>query len=160
MIDAYKLVKGLDSGTYVWCDTDATTTVKLQAFCHMFQKAGLDFLNATEFHTTVMYSKDNPDIMEFPQPQKLRGLITNACQLGDYLVLKLDSPSLQRTHKQLLKLGFSHSFDDYTPHISVAKIEESELRVAKQTINKINKELQNMDFKCGFTELKCSFIGD
>ena len=42
-----------------------------------------------------------------------------------YVVLKLDSPDMTALHRRFVEAGAKHSFDDYTPHLTIgAKVGE------------------------------------
>ena len=53
-----------------------------------------------------------------------------------YIVLELESVDLERRHKEWLKAGASHSFDDYRAHITLAK---------NLDLNKAEAVVQEMD---------------
>lgn len=74
-----------------------------------------------ELHVTIMYSRrGSPDLtpsdtykVANPSTFKLYGENKNC------LVLVLDSPDLEMRHAQLSQYGLAHSFDEYSPHITL-----------------------------------------
>lgn len=88
-----------------------------------------------DFHCTLMYDRSNPRIKkDFQQSEENKfnskscyyvGYITGVDILGEIgspwraIVLTLESNDLHIRHKQLLDLGFNHSYSEFKPHISI-----------------------------------------
>ena len=88
-----------------------------------------------EAHVTIMYSrKQGIDLTKIPDPAKLTSyMYYGKALLGKikefeywdghndkgYLVAKLDSPELCALNEKWKQLGLKHSFDDYTPHVTI-----------------------------------------
>lgn len=80
-------------------------------------------LHKDDLHTTLMYS-ENKNIDGYKNDDckccsaKISGI--DSFDGGNALVLKLDSPELQARHKELADAGAQHSFNEYTPHITLS----------------------------------------
>lgn len=86
-------------------------------------------LDLDDLHLTLMYSKQTPDA------QRVKALISNPVHsvIGiplrfrywdghdkkGYIVLEMESPDLAARHEQYKEAGCEHSFDDYTPHVTI-----------------------------------------
>lgn len=115
----------MSNGTYVAVKFSADTVLRIR---DLQNKVGLNNpISPEELHATVCYSR-NP-IHVVPQVGNkiisVHGIVENLkTETGDYVILRLDSPHLVKRHEQLKKLGATHDFDDYLPHISLSYDDE------------------------------------
>lgn len=78
-----------------------------------------------ELHTTLMYDKRDPDIIPGINRNTYKATITGVERLGRVggsyyaLVLLVDSDGVQGRFKELLDMGYQHSFPDLKLHISL-----------------------------------------
>lgn len=111
-------------GFYVWVDPNEETLVLLQK---ALRGAPFKTRNTTEFHTTVLYHQgDVPTDVGVPKDRDIVGELTEFVvwdeKDGEKIIVALiKSPQLMSLHYELIGQQFKHSFDDYTPHISVGK---------------------------------------
>jgi hypothetical protein len=127
-------------GLYVWVDPDEESTLALQS---LIKDAPFKTENSTEFHATVLYHVgEMPQGAVMPHDYPCRARITeltvwpNDKGTGTVVAL-LDSPSLQAVHASLLGQGLTHSFPEFSPHVTVgAKVASSPaLRLWLDSIN-------------------------
>lgn len=91
----------------------------------IFKLAGIDCLTAAKFHVTVMQDESNPDIDLLTNDKKYTAKVIGVERLGkpggewEAIVLLLDSPEIQKRHKELSNAGFKHKFDDLKCHMSI-----------------------------------------
>lgn len=115
----------MSNGTYVAIKFSADTLLRLQS---LQKRAKLNNpIPLEELHATVCYSR-NP-IHVVPKVGNkviaVHGFVENLeTKDGNAVVLRLDSPYLAERHEQLRKLGATHDFDDYLPHISLSYDDE------------------------------------
>ena len=108
-------------GTYVAVKFSADTLLRLQ---NLQKRTKLNNpLPLEELHATICYSR-NP-IHVVPKVGNkviaVHGFVENlATGDGNAVVLRLYSPYLVERHNQLKKLGATHDFPDYLPHISLS----------------------------------------
>ena len=132
-------------GFYVWLDPDEQTCLVLQK---ALSGAPFKTRNTTEFHTTVLYHQgDVPTDVSVPKDREISGEITEFVvweeKDGENIIVALvKSPRLMSLHYELIGERFKHSFDDYTPHISVGKKVElnATVRTWLEEVNDFLKE--------------------
>lgn len=89
----------------------------------------------TEYHTTIIYGRDT--VMSYAKaqivasnPSTSREPITGYVEKlaywdghdkTGYLVAIIQSPALKAIHEKWIAAGARHSFEDYTPHITIAQ---------------------------------------
>lgn len=84
-----------------------------------------------KIHVTLMYSEDKGNPLIPPSSD----LVYEAKPVSfalfgpekNCLVVKLESADLQARHNELLANGFIHSYDDYSPHITLSYDYDGEL---------------------------------
>jgi len=121
----YDEIRSLDqhSGLYLWCDPDEHGVLEVQ---HLLMGAPFKVENSTEYHVTLLYHKGElPHKIKIPldRPMKGRPLKFDLWETpkGNVLVLLFDSQDMQSLHKELIGEGLTHSFDEFKPHLTVAK---------------------------------------
>lgn len=83
---------------------------------------------ADELHCTVLYSKAPVDWREagglYAQERLMvgKGGPRRVLQFGKHIVLAFDSAQLRYRHQEMRRLGASHDFPEYNPHVSVIKL--------------------------------------
>lgn len=139
-------------GFYAWMDpTEESFPVLsyVSKFIHReAQSFGihLSMENSTELHTTLMYSNTLPrginDSM-FPGDRVVD--VDGNFGLDFFsksLVLLLDSPELHSIHTQLTGLGFSHSYPEFRPHVTLGKLDnETDPKSIRRFLHKLNRIL-------------------
>lgn len=84
-----------------------------------------------DIHVTLMYSEDKGNPMIPPSSDlEYKASASKFALFGpnkDCLVIKLDSDDLKNRHNQLLAHGFIHSYDEYSPHITLSYNYEGDL---------------------------------
>ena len=80
---------------------------------------------ANDLHATLMYDKRDPDINPGINRKSYKAKVINVEKLGVpgkqfyALVLTLESEEIQKRFKELLELGFEHSFPELKLHCSL-----------------------------------------
>ena len=111
----------------------------------------IDKIDLKKLHVTLMYCK-NPGNMHginlnFNAKAEFASKIIDIefweghDKLG-YLVAKLDSKQLHHEFRRLTALGLKHSFDDYSPHVTLLTGDSA--RAAEKKIRKIKNALVGM----------------
>lgn len=78
-----------------------------------------------DLHLTLMYDRSNPNIQYDKNTDTYIASIKSCKTLGDpgstwfSIALDLDSNDLSKRHKELLDLGFKHSYPNFIAHISL-----------------------------------------
>lgn len=139
-----KPLNSMSSGTYICVLPDKESKLKLAkisaALGHPISSAEVE-----ELHSTVMYSKGNfPKGLPLERKRfgaKVSGLEFWAGHDNDgYVVLTLDAPDLVARNRFWSEQGLTHSFEDYSPHVTLfAKIEKTTDLVAK--INALGRKV-------------------
>lgn len=121
------IVRAATDGFYAWSDPDAESILRLRSLC---TGAPFNGTSATKLHCTLIYSHLGvPSFEEFlanlGEDPTFKCLIKEIAFWPDttptngYLVATLASPQLQDFHKLLSDMGLKHSFEEYTPHITI-----------------------------------------
>jgi hypothetical protein len=120
----YENIRGMnpEGGLYIWATPDESTILMLQS---LVTGAPFKAENTTEFHTTVLYHVGAlPEGAVMPDDRPLQANITEIIVWPDRhetntVVALLDSPELQEINANLLAQGFTSTFPDYRPHITL-----------------------------------------
>ncbi|UYD57417.1 hypothetical protein OFDDKENP_00023 [Aeromonas phage B614] len=109
-------------GTYVACRFDEATLDKIQEI-----QEALPIFNPVpreELHSTIIYSTEEIPFL----PADFGTLLAESCHLrvfetpkGNVLVLAYESPHMNKRFSQGMMLGATYDFDEYIPHITIAK---------------------------------------
>lgn len=115
-------------GLYVFLTPNDAALVNL---AQLLASCPVKTYNVTELHCTALYcvSDDLPSLQDsdIPSDMPRKARVSGVVQWEDHKgrtiwVLALDSPDVQTLHTQLVGgLGFTHSYPDFNPHISIAK---------------------------------------
>lgn len=101
---------------------DSQTKYNLKSLC---SRLGIDKVT-DEFHSTVLYSRDNIDRLLSYSPSVVYPIectIKGFKLLGENencLVAELDSPDLYNVHNELKELGANWDYPEFTPHITLS----------------------------------------
>jgi len=85
----------------------------------------LDLIPSNKLHATIMYDESNPDIVPSLSNKVYKARIVGVKMLGKVgskwraCALVLESDAVLERHKELVKEGFKHSFDDLLLHVSL-----------------------------------------
>jgi hypothetical protein len=110
------------SGLYVSVSPTFYSSEKLKGWAkHLFPNVEID---SDKFHCTVMYSKVCSTKTVTDTKMDYLAKVSHfefwdGHDSDGYLVVVLQSPSLVHLHKKWKSLGAVHSFDDYTPHVTL-----------------------------------------
>lgn len=153
----YEDIREYQAGIYCWLDPDEESLLILQ---RLMRHCPFKTENLTKLHTTVLYCKGpiplNIQVPEDrPIPAELSFLEIWKDHEDDYIVVgRLVSDELQDLHKSLVDQGLKHSFDDYAPHITLAKGLKLDA-AARLWIDQRNRELREESLYLWFAkELK------
>jgi len=86
---------------------------------------GLSLIPIEKLHCTLMYDERNnktTDDVEIP-PEIYHANVMGVAVLGKAVVLLLSSDKIMKRHFELIEAGFSYSFDNYAPHMSILYVE-------------------------------------
>lgn len=134
-----------DDGLYVWVDPDESGVLVIQG---ILAGAPFDTVNSTEYHATVLYHKGAlPAGAIMPHDRVCHARITElviwkAHDGESIIVALLDSPALQGVHASLLAQGLTHSFPEFSPHVTVGKHVVSNAAV-RLWLDRINSALED-----------------
>lgn len=154
----YSDIREYQAGIYAWLDPDEESLMILQ---RLMRHCPFKTENLTKLHTTVLYCKGPiiPDSIQVPEdraiPAELSFLDIWEDHEGEYIVVgRLVSEELQELHASLTSQGLKHSFDDYSPHITLAKGINLDA-AARLWIDQRNRELREESLYLWFSkELK------
>lgn len=113
-----------DDGLYVWVDPDESGVLVIQS---ILNGAPFDTVNSTEYHATVLYHKGElPVNAVMPHDRicnaRIKELVIWEAHDGESIIVALlDSPALQSVHSALLAQGLTHSYPEFSPHVTVGK---------------------------------------
>lgn len=85
----------------------------------------LDLIPLNKLHATIMYDERNPDIVPSLSNKVYKARIVGVKMLGKVgskwrsCALVLESEAVLERHKDLVKEGFKHSYDDLLLHVSL-----------------------------------------
>ncbi|AFC21566.1 RNA ligase [Cronobacter phage vB_CsaM_GAP32] len=91
----------------------------------IFKLAGIDCLTPSKFHVTVMYDESEPEIELLSNDKTYKAKITGVERLGkpggewEAIALLLDSPEIEKRHKELQNAGFKHKHPSFKCHMSI-----------------------------------------
>lgn len=91
----------------------------------IFKLAGIDCLTPSKFHVTVMYDESDPEIELLSNDKTYKATITGVERLGkpggewEAIALLLDSPEIEKRHKELQNAGFKHKHPSFKCHMSI-----------------------------------------
>ena len=112
------------NGIYCCVNLSQETKDALKSLCSAYDVPNP--LKAGDLHCTLIYSTKVDDDFECIEkyPKMLEATFDGYDMFGDdknTLVIKLNSPDLQKRHKELMdKYDLNYSYDEYRPHISLS----------------------------------------
>lgn len=104
----------------------------------------LNLIPMNKLHSTIMYDERNPDVIPSLSNKVYKAKIVDVKMLGKpdskwrSCALILESDAVLERHKELVKEGFKHSYDDLLLHVSLVYGTDSE--VAYPTIKQLFEE--------------------
>jgi len=121
----YPEIRNLNCGFYCWMDPDEQSLLSLSSI-RQYQSPNLRYHYSTELHCTVMYhERELPQHPQFPNDRFMNATIAQydiwTVPSGHLLIAVLDSYELEALHFQLRSAGFMHSYEDYTPHVTLGE---------------------------------------
>lgn len=148
-----------NSGTYVSAKLSSKSTSKIIKFLEGTKPPfSLDYF-VDEAHLTIMYSKElvisntdlkvDEDLISIP----IKFEYWDGHDAKGYVVLKLVSNPATNLHKQLLDKGASHSFDVYSPHVTICKDvldQDVDKQQALDWIQEVNKKINDIAILVSF----------
>lgn len=94
-------------------------TAQAKELHKMLKVAGIECLKPSDLHCTLMYDEDDPNIKLLKNSQIHNAKVTGVELLGDAVALSLESPSIQKRHKELKNAGYKHSYPNLKVHMSI-----------------------------------------
>jgi len=116
-----------------------------------------NLVDLDEYHVTVTYSrKAVPEIYDIKPKLPIKVKAIGWEVFGDLLVLKLEKDKLIGIYSQSIELGAESDYDEYIPHVSVAKKYTGEVPKTYPkfyiTLNEFKVEELDFDFSYSFSE--------
>lgn len=113
--------KTMKNGTYIAANL---TEESKESVAALQKRLGIKNPNEVDdLHCTIMYSKKgDPDVRPQQYSEPKTAEVDGLELYGDEkncLVLTLNSEHLQMRHEQLIRNGLIHSYDTYSPHITL-----------------------------------------
>lgn len=110
----------------------------------LFKLAGINAMPKNKMHVTLMYDESNPEIEVTPKQRRYSAKVTGVERMGkrgskwEAIALTLSCPEIEARHRELKKMGFKHSYNEFKCHMSIAYKPKS-----------TDIELANLLFKLG-----------
>lgn len=157
----------LESATGNYVSTDLASDLPTFGLSEKYPNANI--CPKYDQHVTLIYSKDTNiplgRVAKFlkTEPQKFRAVISDVAAFDSpakdgerdastcAIVLKLDSPELKAVHEGLKQIGLKHSYEDFSPHISLiygfprADKEECLNFIRKQITGELSVDLRSFN---------------
>lgn len=116
-----------------------------------------DLIPVDEMHMTLIYDKSNPSIDHPLSNETYDSRIHAIKELGEgkwkAVVMELLCPEISARHSHLKRLGYSHSYPDFIPHVSIKyKPEKGDLMKLKEVFNKIAEKVPSIRLGDEFRE--------
>ncbi|QJT70885.1 hypothetical protein GR7B_00087 [Vibrio phage vB_VcorM_GR7B] len=142
-------------GTYVELRIHPSSMFQLLTKVHRvlnkFDESGFKLVDPRSLHVTAMYSTENipkDKQMKLAKPDYIYpSKVMGTDMFGkdkDVLVLKLESPELQKVHKKWKKAGGKPTWPDYQPHITLSM---GEANVPKKVREELDSVLKDTEIK-------------
>lgn len=117
----------LKNGTYVACSPDDDSKKELDKITKKVKAGGGKKVKKDDLHCTLMYSRrGNPNIA-VNKKANYSAKLNKFAMLDDCLVILLDSNDIIARNADLSNSGLVHTYNPYTPHITVVYGYEGEL---------------------------------
>lgn len=115
----------LDSeGTYI---SVLPTEISAKEFMRIAEFLPIEEPELDELHCTLIYSPENTLISPVAVNARMYSAVIDDVKFWKsasgkgYVVVTLTSPQLMTRHKEWLNQGLIHTYDDYTPHVTLAE---------------------------------------
>jgi len=134
-------------GFYCWMNPDLDSILRLGSIRNK-EHPSLKHYNSTRLHVTVIYSHTCPSRVLIPKA-KLYQSTVESYELWDdgnkfLLVGKLNSRDIEALHRLYTSLGAVHTFDPYSPHITLGEFSTDSADVQEYiyALNRTNSGVQ------------------
>lgn len=94
-------------------------SVQAKEINKIMKVAGIECIPPSEMHCTLMYDESDPNIKILKNTSTYTAKVKGVKLLGDAIVLELDSPGIEKRHKELKNAGYKHSFPKLLVHMSI-----------------------------------------
>ena len=119
-----------------------------------------DLIDTNKMHLTIIYDESHPEISNYePSKKTYECKVTDVKNLGEKdskwyaICLDLEAPELAIRHKNLRAMGFGHSYENFTPHVSIKyKPSESDSETLKKNLKTIQEGLPTIRLYEEYTE--------
>ncbi len=99
-----------------------------------------------DLHITLVYDRSNPTIDMKLKNSKYNARVIGVDTLGDLsskwgaIVLKLNSPTITKRHKDYIDAGYTHSYKQFVPHLSLKyRPTNDDINTIKSNFDKFKK---------------------
>jgi hypothetical protein len=114
----------------------------------------------SDLHITIIYDRSNPKTnIVLDKDKEYNADITGVKMLGEpdskwyAIALTLDAPEIEARHKDYIDAGFTYSYPEFIPHLSLKyKPSENDIKIIKDNIDKFK------DLKLIFSNEKLELI--
>ena len=120
----YEEIARYEDGLYVWVDPSEASILTLT---QLLKTAPFKTKDCTEMHATVLHcSGVLPKSIEVDDKPQYGAVATKFEMWIDHkqraiVVLSMNSPDLEKAHKQFTAQGLEHGYHEYNPHMTVGK---------------------------------------
>ncbi len=98
----------------------------------------------SDLHITIIYDRSNPTLdMEIDNTKEYEANVVDIKMLGEpgtkwyAIALTLESPDIEKRHKDYIDAGFKHSYPEFLAHMSLKyKPSEEDIKTIKDNLNK------------------------
>lgn len=146
------------SGLYVQLSPTDGFAAVYKAVSQQLESFDIPLDPREELHCTMMYSREvAPHPLQVARLTEDSNIVFPADVTGvdywpghdnsHYIVLKLESKSLQDRHRQWRRTGAKHSFPDFLAHITLAHGFDVSAFNVKKVVADINKKIAAANFK-------------
>lgn len=110
---------------YCELQVDITSGTKLFNAIVPVAPEGIKFIALNKLHATIMYDARDPEVSPDANNKIYKAKITGVKMLGEpgskwrSCAIVLDCPAVQERHKELIGLGFEHSYPELLLHVSL-----------------------------------------
>lgn len=118
----------------------------------------VDFIepHTDDLHCTILFSENTNRVFEYPASVNveqydaiIKEFVTWTGHNGQtYLVALLDSPAIMKANSDWRSLGYSSTFPEYRPHITVKK--DFDMKLADKVLPALNEAAENNPFVIQF----------
>lgn len=135
-----------ESGLYMHSAPDDASINSIVKLCGSL---GIE-VNTSKLHCTLVYSPKEVDVVRAEELYSTMEVIV--CDIVSikhwighdkrtYVVAGLENGNIQDIHKRIIDAGAEHSYDSFTPHITLDTVEGALSVATKRLIESVNLEL-------------------